>query len=124
MEERPIILVVDDETDIFYLVSKIFKELNIDFVQAETINEGLMAIIKTPSIALVLLDNHLPDGLGIEFIKRFKEKKRSVVMMTAFDTRYDRKYAEAQGADDFIGKPFTKQQMTTVITKILFDPSG
>lgn len=117
---RPTILVVDDEPDIFYLLGNILRKINIDFVRAGSIRDALDIIRRMPSISLVFLDNHLPDGEGVEYIENFKENdNRAVVMMTAYDTLYDRKKAEKNGADAFIGKPFTKEQITNIIKKIL-----
>jgi len=115
-----LVLVVDDEDDMNYLVSSILKRLNIKVFFAGTINEGLEIIMSYPAVDLVFLDNHLPDGLGSQYIQQFKNNSnRYVVVVSAYDTSHDRRTAENNGADGFIGKPFTSDQITDIVHKLL-----
>ncbi|MBX3240863.1 MAG: response regulator [Chitinophagaceae bacterium] len=117
-------MVVDDEDDMNYLISSILKKLHIKILFAATISEGLKMITSFPTIDLVFLDNRLPDGLGSQYIREFKNNSnRYVVVMSAYDTTYDRRMAENNGADGFMGKPFTRDQMTNVVYKLLSAPA-
>lgn len=119
-----LVLVVDDEDDMNYLISSILKKLHIKILFAATISEGLKMITSFPTIDLVFLDNRLPDGLGSQYIREFKNNSnRYVVVMSAYDTTYDRRMAENNGADGFMGKPFTRDQMTNVVYKLLSAPA-
>ncbi len=119
---RHLVLVVDDEEDMDFLVGSILKKLNIEVLFAGSIHEGLEMITLFPAIDLVFLDNRLPDGLGLQYIQQFKNNSnRYVIMMSAYDTSYDRRMAENNGADGFMGKPFTREQITTVVNKIFSD---
>ena len=103
-------LIVDDETDICYLLSNILKQKNIQTVFAGSLAEADKMLQSPDYFYYVFLDNHLPDGLGINQIKRWKERFPSIhlIMITAHDSYEERKKASTDGADSFISKPFSK----------------
>jgi DNA-binding NtrC family response regulator len=109
--ERKKALIVDDETDICYLLSNILKQKNIQTVFAGSLAEADRVLQSSGHFYYVFLDNHLPDGLGINQIKRWKEKFPSthLIMITAHDSYEERRKASNDGADDFISKPFSKE---------------
>jgi len=101
------ILIVDDEVDICYFLSLNLKKNNFSTAFVNTISEAKKAIgLEMP--AILLLDNHLPDGLGVEFAIEVKRLHPSIkiVMITAHDTPTDRKIAQKNGVDFFLAKPF------------------
>jgi DNA-binding NtrC family response regulator len=104
-------LIVDDEADICYLLSSILKQKNIQTVFAGSVAEADRMLQSSDLFYYVFLDNHLPDGLGINQIKRWKERFPfiHVIMITAHDSYEERKKASKDGADDFISKPFSKE---------------
>lgn len=108
--ERKRALIVDDETDICYLLSTILKQKDIQTVFAGSLAEADRMLQSSNFFYYVFLDNHLPDGLGINQIKRWKEKFPLIhlIMITAHDSYEERKKASNDGADDFISKPFSK----------------
>ena len=103
-------LIIDDEIDICYLLSSILKNRNLQADYVNSIYEARMALqLNVPSI--IFLDNHLPDGLGIDFLKHIKQEypQVKVIMITAHDNAEDRKKAHDIGVDSFIGKPFNRE---------------
>jgi DNA-binding NtrC family response regulator len=104
-------LIVDDETDICYLLSNILKQRNIQTAFAGSLAEADKMLQLPNYYYYVFLDNHLPDGLGINQIKRWKEKFPfiHVIMITAHDSYEERKKATKDGAEHFISKPFSKE---------------
>ena len=113
-------LIVDDEKDICYLLTHILRQRNIQTRQANTLFEA-EEIIDKEAQTVIFLDNHLPDGLGINNIKLLKTKspETKIVMITAQDNPSDRSKARAEGVDYFIGKPFTKELIFSTIDKIV-----
>ena len=110
------ILIVDDEIDICYLLSGILKQKNYRTTFVNTLSDAQLMLKKeTPS--LVFLDNHLPDGLGIDFIEHIKKNYPAIkiVMITANDGSIDRQKAFAGGVDYFLGKPFTKEMIFRIV---------
>ena len=109
--ERKKALIVDDETDICYLLSNILKQKNIQTTFAGSLAEADKMLQSPDYFYYVFLDNHLPDGLGINQIKRWKERFPfiHVIMITAHDSYEERKKATRDGAEKFISKPFSKE---------------
>ena len=114
------ILIVDDEMDICYLLGGILKKKNYDPIFANTISDAQKAIDKSPP-SLLILDNRLPDGLGIDFIPYVKENYPSVkiLMVTAYDTASDKLMAYNKGADYFIAKPLNRDLINLAIDQLL-----
>ncbi len=113
------VLIIDDEIDICYLLSSIIKGKNYHPVYAGSISEA-ENLLKKELPDLVFLDNHLPDGVGVEFIGAIKKYDPliKVVMITAYDTFNDRQKAANNGADFFISKPFTKRIIDQTIDSL------
>jgi two-component system, OmpR family, response regulator len=61
----------------------------------------------------VLLDLHLPDGEGLDFLKLLRTKKLStpVIVLTAKDQISDRIRGLDAGADDYLVKPFDSEEL-------------
>lgn len=118
-KKTPRVLIIDDEVDICYLLKGIlrFKNIDADYV---TSLEAAKSLMSEAVPAVIFLDNHLTDGFGIEHITYFKSKypDSKVVMITAHDTAHDREKAYKEGADFFIGKPFTRDIILRTIEKM------
>lgn len=114
------VLIIDDETDICYLLSNLLKQKNLEADYVNSLSEAAMALQKnTPEI--IFLDNHLPDGLGMNFIEYIKlhHPTTKIIMITAHDTDADRKRAFKEGADYFIGKPFTREIIYNAVDQVM-----
>lgn len=113
-------LIVDDEKDICYLLSNILKQKNIQTTIAGSLEEAERVLQSSSPYYFVFLDNHLPDGLGINRIKRWKEKFpfAHFIMITAHDLSEERKKARLDGADLFIGKPFSREIILKAINEV------
>ena len=112
-------LIIDDETDICYLLSGILRSKNILSNYVNTIADAEPALEKQePDI--IFLDNHLPDGRGADLIKKIKTKlpQSKVIMITAYDTAEDRNTANEEGVDFFISKPFSRDTIYSITDQI------
>ena len=101
-------LIIDDETDICYLLSRLLKFKKLDTSFVNSLADADKAL-RNEHPEIIFLDNHLPDGLGINYIPYIKKNypDSKIIMITAHDSGDDRAKALANGADYFIGKPFT-----------------
>ena len=120
MTDNNKVLIVDDELDICYLLSGMLRQRNFQTGFVNSISEAATALrTNTPSI--LFLDNHLPDGFGLEFIpfvkKNYPEIK--IIMITAHDGAVERKKAYEGGVDLFIAKPLTRKMINDAIDKLL-----
>ena len=113
-------LIIDDEIDICYLLSGILKQKNCQTRYVNNLKDAVVEL-KNSSPIIVFLDNHLPDGLGIEFVDHIKKNypATKIIMITAFDTIADRQQAISMGVDIFIGKPFTKEAINSAIEELI-----
>jgi two-component system OmpR family response regulator len=102
-------LIIDDEIDICFLLSSILKNKNVYPEYVNSLSEAAIALEKNPP-SIIFLDNHLPDGMGMDFIRHIKKTspEAKIVMITAYDNITDREKALQLGADGFIGKPFSR----------------
>lgn len=109
-------LIIDDEIDICFLLTAILKNADIESTYVNSL-EAARNILDNQFPEIIFLDNHLPDGMGVDFISYIKKNKpdSKVVMITAYDTQTDRLRATRAGADDFIAKPFTKQSIYSAL---------
>lgn len=113
------VLIIDDETDICYLLSTLLKQKNLETEFVNTLSDAALSLRKeVPGI--IFLDNHLPDGLGMNFIEYIKHNYPSskIVMITAHDTAADKKKALSSGADLFISKPFTRDAIYRTVEQL------
>jgi two-component system OmpR family response regulator len=118
--EIPKALIVDDEVDICFILTGIFKNRNVETSFANSLEEAKVLMKKEPP-SILFLDNHLPDGLGVQFIVYVKENypQTKVVMITAHDSPSDQRLALKNGADYFIGKPFSINTVHKTIDELM-----
>lgn len=118
---RPTALIIDDEVDICYLLKGILRHREVDAEYVTSLTEARERLQQGDSPSVIFLDNHLSDGMGIEYIRQLKKQHPSsrVIMVTAHDTAADREKAYHNGADFFIGKPFTREIILQIVDKIL-----
>ncbi len=121
LSSKPKALIIDDETDICYLLSNILKQKSIPsaFVGSITEAERLLDVSED-AFPLIFLDNHLPDGLGVDYLGDLRQRypATKIVMITAHDTATDRERAQRQGVDCFISKPFSKDLIFKTIEEL------
>jgi len=101
-------LIIEDEDDICYLLSGILKKKNLHTSYVTTLLDA-KKVLSERNPDILFLDNHLPDGSGVDFISWIKEGHPfiKIVMITAHND--DKTKAFEQGADYFIGKPFSSE---------------
>ena len=112
-------LIIDDEIDICYLLSGILRNKNIQPNYVNTIADAMPALRKHHP-ELVFLDNHLPDGMGVDLVKDIKLilPDAKLVMITAYDTASDRSRAIDEGVDFFISKPFSRDTIYQITDQL------
>ena len=106
------VLVVDDDPD---LRRFLLQELTIEgysCLEAASGSEALLQI-RSHSLDLVLLDWSLPDFSGVELCRRLRRTRNDtpVLMLTAHDDIRERVEALDAGADDYLTKPFSIEEL-------------
>jgi DNA-binding response OmpR family regulator len=120
MEQRPKIIVVDDEIGICRNVEKILAKANYKVTHAVSAREALEKMEKE-SYALLISDMIMPEINGLELIKTTKEQwpLTKAVMMTAYASTDTAVKAIRIGALDYIPKPFTPKELRLVVEQAL-----
>lgn len=112
------ILVVEDQGEMRLVLDMILdeKELHADYVSC-LLDAGEYLEKNKPS--LILLDNQLPDGFGVDFISYARKKTPGVkiIMISGFEAAKD--VALENGADMFFEKPFSFEEITRAIDELL-----
>jgi two-component system OmpR family response regulator len=119
-EAAPRVLVVDDEDSITQLVSTV---LRYEGFEVETAHDGRTAVKRAASFGpdLVVLDVMLPDIDGFEVYRRLAGGGRRVpvLFLTAKDQTADRVHGLTLGADDYVGKPFSLEELVARVRAVL-----
>ncbi|WP_457636009.1 sigma-54-dependent transcriptional regulator [Persephonella sp.] len=112
-------IIVDDEINIQEILSILLKDFGFHVDRASNKNEA-EKLISQNYYDLALLDLRLPDGSGIEILKKLKEKnpKTEAVIITAFASSDTAVEAIKLGAYDYISKPFELNELRLIIRNV------
>jgi two-component system OmpR family response regulator len=114
------LLVVDDEATILELLS---GSLRFAGYEVATASSGIEAIRAAAAFRpdLVLLDVMMPDGDGFEVVRRMRDNSPEVpvIFLTARDEVCDRVTGFELGADDYVTKPFSLDEVLARIRAVL-----
>jgi two-component system phosphate regulon response regulator PhoB len=121
------ILLVDDEPDIVALVAYHLAKLGYRVATATSGAEALDAA-RRERPALVVLDLMLPDLSGFDVLERLRADETTrgvgVLMLTARGGEPDRIRGLSLGADDYLAKPFSPQELVLRVAAILRRTAG
>ncbi|GLY06312.1 response regulator transcription factor [Actinoplanes rectilineatus] len=114
------VLVVDDEPNISALLSATLRLVAFDVRVAETGHSALVAVSEFEP-DLIVLDVMLPDVDGLEVARRLRAagSRVPVLFLTARDAVEDRILGLSAGADDYVTKPFSLEEVVLRIRAIL-----
>ncbi|HEY8132627.1 MAG TPA: EAL domain-containing protein, partial [Thermoanaerobaculia bacterium] len=122
MSDRPLVLIADDDDDVVQLLKVYLRPLDVDFVQARDGEEAL-AIAQSRLPAVVLLDVMMPKRSGWEVCQALKAVQRTshigVVLVTGRGDVKDRLTGLQLGADDYLVKPFNRDQVVKRVAALL-----
>ncbi|MFM7314828.1 MAG: response regulator transcription factor, partial [Cyanobium sp.] len=106
------LLIVDDDPELRHFLCTELRVEGYDCHEAATGQQAL-AQIRQDTWDLVLLDWTLPDFSGVEVCRRMRQSKINtpVLMITARDEVRERVEALDSGADDYLTKPFSIEEL-------------
>lgn len=112
------VLLVEDEGEMGLVLNMILSEKNIqvDYVDCLLSAEEYL---REHQPSVVLLDNKLPDGFGIDFIAYIREKYPSVKVIMISGIGSARDVALANGAEIFFEKPFALDEFNKALNSLL-----
>lgn len=113
------LLIIEDEGEMCLLINLLLDGKEMEIEHVKTISDAV-EYFQQHQPAIVLLDNRLPDGFGLDFISYIREKYPStkIIMISGMDAAA-RDVALANGADLFLEKPFNRTTLYNAIQQLL-----
>jgi len=116
---KPRVLVVDDDEDIRALLRLILERGGYE-VDEQSDGRAALRAFHTGRHDLVVLDVTMPDLDGWEVLDRIRDLSEvPVLMLTAHDSETDRVRGLRAGADDYVAKPFDRDELIARIEGLL-----
>jgi DNA-binding NtrC family response regulator len=112
----PTILIVDDDAEIRYSLTRVFSSRGYQVAEAASGEQGVGLVKKGPAPDLVFLDVRMGGMGGIETLRliRSVNPRQLVVLMTAFGTAQTAIEAMKYGAFDYVMKPFDPPKVLAI----------
>ena len=116
---KPLVLVVEDDTPVRNLITTTLKTHEYRYLSAQNGASAVMeALSHNPDI--VLLDLGLPDMDGVEIIRKIRSwSNMPIIVISARTEDSDKIGALDAGADDYLVKPFSFQELEARIKALL-----
>lgn len=116
---EPTILVVDDEPTVTEVVSIYLERAGYQVIVAAD-GESALEKLKARQPDLVVLDLMLPDVDGLEITRWLRARRDTpIIMLTARREEVDRILGLELGADDYVVKPFSPQELVSRVKAVL-----
>ena len=108
---KPLILAVEDDAPIRNLISTTLKTNDYRYQLASNGKEAILAV-STQSPDIVLLDLGLPDMDGVEVIRTIRSwSNLPIIVISARSEERDKIEVLDTGADDYLTKPFSVEEL-------------
>jgi two-component system KDP operon response regulator KdpE len=119
MTTEPLVMAVDDEAGILRLIKLELSTQGFRVVTAASGEEALrVAEEQRPDIAL--LDIVMPEMTGLEVMRRLRERSSiPVILLTAKGSEADKVRGLELGADDYLAKPFSPEELSARVRAVL-----
>jgi two-component system, cell cycle response regulator DivK len=117
-DQRPLVLVVDDNEDNLLLLSFVVEQLHCQILTAAD-GETTVNLAKLHQPSLILLDIMLPDIDGLEVFQRLRQnpdtKSIPVIAITAMAREQDRDRIILAGCDAYVSKPYLVDELELLL---------
>jgi DNA-binding response OmpR family regulator len=118
------ILIVDDDAEIRLLLNELLSRAGFQVDEAVDGRSALRQLFETPP-ALVILDVTMPEMDGYQTLERIRDLSDvPVIMLTARTQELERVRGLASGADDYVPKPFGRQELLARVQALLRRSGG
>ena len=114
------LLVVDDEPDLRTLYELTLLREGYDIETAGSVEEALLHL-KDRTYSAVITDMRLPDGTGMDLLRRLEEtgRREKAIVITAYGSAENAVEALKAGAYDYLTKPVDLKQFRAVVASAL-----
>ena len=119
MTSEPLVLAVDDEAGILRLIKLELSTQGFRVITAEN-GETALRMVEEQRPDIVLLDIVMPDITGLEVMRRLRERTNlPVILLTAKGSDADKVRGLELGADDYLAKPFSPEELSARVRAVL-----
>ena len=114
------ILIVDDEAEILKPLEDMLKEEGFE-VRAFTNPLKALDFLRTQSVDLAIFDIKMPELNGLDLLRHAREVHANlpIIFLSSKNEDADQLVGFSMGADDYVGKPFTKQLLLFRVKSVL-----
>jgi DNA-binding response OmpR family regulator len=120
--DRPVVLAADDDEDILELVAFRLERSGYTVLQARD-GEQALELARSENPDLAVLDVMMPKLDGFELTRRLRAEEATsrmpIILLTARAQDSDVDQGFESGADDYLRKPFSPQELSTRVQAIL-----
>jgi DNA-binding NtrC family response regulator len=112
------ILVVDDAPDTLEMLKRNLMSKSYRVYTAPGVAEAVR-ILESTRVDLVITDYKMPEISGIDLVRHVREnyKYLGIIMITGYPSIQGAVEAVKTGAEEYLPKPFTKEELFSVVTK-------
>ena len=121
------ILIVEDSPSELELMSHYLKDSGYNVIHATSAQEALEKAISEPLDAIIT-DVVMPGMSGFELCRSLKKnpatRKLPIVICSSKNLEIDRLWAMKQGADAYVTKPYTREQLLRAIKSVILQSNN
>lgn len=113
------VLVVEDQKSLLRNLVRGLQEEGYEVASAASIGDALSSLAAQPDV--MVLDLMLPDGSGLDLLRRLRGEgfRKPILVLTAKDSIEDRVQGLDAGADDYLVKPFSFNELLARLRALL-----
>jgi two-component system response regulator AtoC len=114
------ILVVDDQENMCWILSKVLLNAGFSVKTAGTVKEAC-SIANDGGISAAVIDFRLPDGNGLDLLTKLRKPGRDLpcILITSYGSKKLREEALELGFDAYFDKPFDNNALVVALGKSL-----
>jgi two-component system response regulator HydG len=119
-QKRTKILVVDDSPSTLEVIKRNLEAAAYEVFTASSVEQAI-AFLEQSSVDLVITDIKMPKVSGLELLKYVKEnvKGTEIMIITGYPSIKGAVNAVKDGAEDYLAKPFTDEELLSAVSKML-----
>lgn len=113
------ILIIDDDTDLSFIISEMLESYGYAVTTAEN-GEEAFELLSRHSYHLILLDINLPDTTGLELCRDLRRVSSvPVIFASARTSESDRITGFDIGGDDYLPKPYSMKELLSRVNALI-----
>ncbi len=120
-DRRPRLLLVEDDPDLVMGLRDFFEAEGFDIDIAHTGTDALKRLVQVPPYDIVVLDVMIPERDGFDVLREARRQgvQTPVIMLTAKGSEEDKLHGFEVGADDYVTKPFSVEELLARVRAVL-----